>query len=114
MRISDWSSDVCSSDLITIASPTRAVAEFAVGLRYEDLPADIILNAKQCILDILGFSVFGANKPLTQSVARVVADRKSVVSGKSVSVRVTLGCRGIIKNKQNKTNITLTRQLRHI
>src|SRR3546814_20288187 len=29
-----------------------------------------------------------------------VADRKSVVSGKSVSVRVDLGCRGIIKKKK--------------
>jgi len=53
-------------------SPTRALAEFAVGLRYEDLPADIIANAKRCILDSLGCGVFGAPTPWTRSVARVV------------------------------------------
>ena len=55
-----------------VTSPTRALAEFAVRLRYEDLPEDLILNAKQCILDSLGCAVYGADKPWTQSVARVV------------------------------------------
>lgn len=54
-------------------SATRQVAEFAVGLRYEDLPDDIIANAKRCILDGLGCGVYGADKPWTRSVARVVA-----------------------------------------
>src|SRR3546814_19730985 len=34
--------------------------------------------------------------------ARMVKDRKSVVQGKSVSVRVDLGGRGIIKKKRNR------------
>ncbi len=55
-----------------VTSPTRALAEFAVGLRYEDLPADLILNAKQCILDSLGCSIFGSDKPWTLAVSRVV------------------------------------------
>lgn len=54
------------------AATTRTVAEFAVALRYEDLPADIIANAKRCILDSLGCGLYGATKPWTQSVARVV------------------------------------------
>jgi aconitate decarboxylase len=58
---------------VNIKSPTRALAEFAVNLRYEDLPDDIILNAKQCILDNLGCTIFGAKKPWTQSVAATVA-----------------------------------------
>src|SRR3546814_13109586 len=37
--------------------------------------------------------------PQGKSAARVVKDRKSVVSGKSVSVRVDLGGRRIIKKK---------------
>src|SRR3546814_16946278 len=44
--------------------------------------------------------------PLSRIIApekRVAADRKSVVSGKSVSVRVDIGGRGIIKKKT--TNI---------
>lgn len=58
---------------LEVPSATRALAQFAVDLRYEDLPADIIAAAKRCILDSLGCGVYGADKPWTQSVARVVA-----------------------------------------
>ncbi|APH74222.1 MmgE/PrpD family protein [Aquibium oceanicum] len=51
---------------------TRAVAEFAVNLTYEDLPPEVISDAKRCILDSLGCGVFGAQTPWTQSVRRVV------------------------------------------
>lgn len=57
---------------VSIPSTTRTVAEFAVGLRYEDLPAEVIASAKQCILDSLGCGVFGAPTPWALSVARVV------------------------------------------
>lgn len=57
---------------VKVPSTTRAVAEFAVGLRYEDLPANVIAYAKQCILDSLGCGIFGAPTPWTKSVARVV------------------------------------------
>src|SRR3546814_18092561 len=40
------------------------------------------------------------------AVLQCPADRKSVVSGKSVSVRVDLGCRRIIKKKTKKDNAT--------
>src|SRR5438067_1524959 len=39
---------------VSVPSTTRTVAEFAVTLRYEDLPAEVISAAKQCILDSLG------------------------------------------------------------
>ncbi len=58
---------------VAVTSPTRALAEFAVGLRYEQLPPDLIVHAKQCIMDSLGCAVFGSDKPWTQAVARVVA-----------------------------------------
>jgi aconitate decarboxylase len=58
---------------VKVPSATREVADFAVQLRYQDLPQDIIANAKRCILDSLGCGVYGADKPWTQSVARVVA-----------------------------------------
>ena len=57
---------------VTVPSTTRTVAEFAVGLRYEDLPAEVIAYAKQCILDSLGCGIFGAPTPWAKSVARVV------------------------------------------
>lgn len=57
---------------VTVPSTTRMLAEFAVGLRYEDLPEDIIANAKRCILDSFGCGVYGSTKPWSQSVVRVV------------------------------------------
>lgn len=52
---------------------TRVISEFAVNLRYEDLPEEVISDAKRCIIDSLGCGLFGAAKPWTQSVSRVVA-----------------------------------------
>src|SRR3546814_15426883 len=47
-----------------------------------------------------------ADEVVLAQAAHVVGgiDRKSVVEGKSVSVRVDLGCRRIIKKKKNKYN----------
>lgn len=58
---------------VTPPPVTRTIAEFAVGLKYEDLPASVIADAKRCILDNLGCGLFGANKPWTQAVSRVVS-----------------------------------------
>lgn len=57
---------------VSVPSTTRTVAEYAVKLRYEDLPANVISAAKQCILDSLGCGIFGSPTPWTQAVARVV------------------------------------------
>ncbi|WP_164778171.1 MmgE/PrpD family protein [Mesorhizobium sp. M7A.F.Ca.US.006.01.1.1] len=51
---------------------TRNLADFAVGLRYEDLSPGVIAMAKRCILDSFGCGVFGAQTPWTQAVTRVV------------------------------------------
>src|SRR3546814_12508768 len=85
MRISDWSSDVCSSDLIGVLSrvllfrvpPGRATDDPDDG----PTPLTALINP---VLEALGDE-------------RVV--RKSVVLGKSVSVRVDLGGRRLIKKK---------------
>src|SRR3546814_11743891 len=82
MRISDWSSDVCSSDL------SATLAWRGVGWRYcptvrKSMPAERMSSITWWI------SMRSSPSP----------DRKSVVSGKSVSVRVYLGGRRII----NKT-----------
>src|SRR3546814_14064022 len=80
MRISDWSSDVCSSDLFEL------VEEGIVPLR-----ARIAERLHQ------------SGPTVSQTVARMerdgLLDRKSVVEGKSVSVRVDLGGRLHIKKK---------------
>src|SRR3546814_11492907 len=77
MRISDWSSDVCSSDLC----PPPATSGC--------LPMP---NAKHHC----------RRRWPTGGPTRIYGDRKSVVQGKSVSVRVDLGGRRIIKKKKNK------------
>src|SRR3546814_19719115 len=110
MRISDWSSDVCSSDLkgvygvrcltyrtrlplATLPSPEPRPARMAerpppapVGLRSDLRQAWISagIAAALALLALVG-----------------VLDRTSVVKGKSVAVRVDCGGRRFLKKKNN-------------
>src|SRR3546814_17960046 len=107
MRISDWSSDVCSSDLIQ---------------QYEHLVAT---TARTQGFDghICGHIHFGGIRKIDgvlycndgdwvehctalteddNGYLELMQDRKSVVKGKSVSVRVDLGGRRIIKKKKQE------------
>src|SRR3546814_14834437 len=82
MRISDWSSDVCSSDL---PDQGGVVAEQAHRPQSgRDRAAHLRTPAMR-----LGSRQEGE-------------DRKSVVQGKSVSVRVDLGGRRLIKKKNSE------------
>src|SRR3546814_17777269 len=93
MRISDWSSDVCSSDLRFLAVLLLDVVDdaFAVVLAKVDIEVGH------------GYPL-GIQKALEQQVVaegiQVGKDRKSVVEGKRVSVRVDNGGRRIIKEKK--------------
>src|SRR3546814_14325012 len=113
MRISDWSSDVCSSDLIDPPGADPADPRFLDhrNQRFLDHLAGLKEARKIGPSTQLGdFQVQRAYPGIQRTVAIAVApgralDRKSVVSGKSVSVRVDLGGRGIIKKKKkNHTN----------
>src|SRR3546814_12007995 len=106
MRISDWSSDVCSSDLPTgrtyhvYINPERDMpAEaFAVHGLAEDF-----LRGQPLFADIAeAFLEFIGAAPLIAHNADFDIDRTSVVEGKSVSVRVELGGRRHIKKKIKK------------
>src|SRR3546814_14543784 len=96
MRISDWSSDVCSSDLVR-ALPDGA--QLCVGTRA--LPGSML--ARMQIGDgALSFSDSDLCFRLAETVAffsEFREDRKSDVSGTSVSVRVDLGGGRILKKK---------------
>src|SRR3546814_12852712 len=97
MRISDWSSDVCSSDLV---AQRIGAEQRGVGFGAEDIDERAGVER----VDMLGIErQAGAREPVgdprvgdAQAPDR---DRESVVYGKSVSVRVDLGGRRIIKNK---------------
>jgi 2-methylcitrate dehydratase PrpD len=46
-----------------MAHETRRLAEYAAALRYEDIPANVLERAKQCIADTVAAVVFGNNLP---------------------------------------------------
>src|SRR3546814_20866267 len=103
MRISDWSSDVCSSDLDARRSGGGVAAdEFAPlrrGHRHGGASQDRgvergdIVAAEHGAVDREGRAADGAG------AGGLKADRKSVVEGKGVSVRVDIGGRRILKKK---------------
>src|SRR3546814_13412289 len=112
LRISDWSSDVCSSDLERLASATDVVFD-KTGTLGDGKPT--LEAVDQCsgideaqALRIAASLERNSGHPL--AVAFIDAgDRKSVVSGKSVSVRVDLGGRRIIKKQKHQHNRKTTR-----
>src|SRR3546814_15373100 len=100
MRISDWSSDVCSSDLrmtgVATTEKTRAATLIQTRHRVPETPLheDQILVYQVPIPEPLRWL-----EPRETETRKMHGDRKSVVEGKSVSVRVDLGGRRSIKKK---------------
>src|SRR3546814_19428403 len=87
MRISDWSSDVCSSDLI-------AQREIIQSIRDQ--------TELEQVHGAGGERRHMRRGDTGRQHTGYGGDRKSVVSGKRVSVRVDLGGRRIIKQKKNR------------
>src|SRR3546814_12075971 len=111
MRISDWSSDVCSSDLLTHPEEDQGVDKPKEHRRAEDrFPRVAVAEGRKEITERakdqhgIGNVAEPGAKPVapgaveTNEVAET-GDRKSAEKGKSVSVRVDLGGRRIITNK---------------
>ena len=46
-----------------MAQPTVQLAQYAAGLRAQDLPAQVIQRAKDCIADTIAAIAFGAALP---------------------------------------------------
>src|SRR3546814_16498388 len=112
MRISDWSSDVCSSDLVLthdklveetdvafhIATTQAQLARSAVFTsRAITLSGALVRNDTNAVL-----AGEGGDCTLDGLYLLHGRDRKRVVSGKSVSVSVDHGGRRIIKKKNTK------------
>ena len=64
-----------------MANETTRVAEYAVGLRYEDIPPDVIATAKQCIADTIATIIFGYDLPWSRIVVGIA--EKSGPGGRS-------------------------------
>src|SRR3546814_11785365 len=113
MRISDWSSDVCSSDL-------RYNHRFGDG---KSTDYNFFVNAGHDIgtLELYAFGSYGIrdanaagfyrrsndsrNRDYGASLTDFVpSDRKRVVEGKGVSVRVDLGWHPLLTKNKNKHN----------
>src|SRR3546814_15208354 len=109
MRISDWSSDVCSSDLpnqqyvvssqVNGKGATLKGVELAAQIPFSAFVSDGVISH----FGVLANATFISSDADYTVQGPAVADRKSVVSGTRVSVRVDLGGRRIIK-KKNKNN----------
>src|SRR3546814_20583029 len=111
MRISDWSSDVCSSDLlhgsqpdvfVVCHDPARKVIlgmeSFALPSVEEVIELTIRLGSRtNPAIRCGGISLNTAS--LGSGEAEALLARKSVGAGKRVSVRVDIGGRRIIKKK---------------
>src|SRR3546814_19502681 len=119
MRISDWSSDVCSSDLKNVDWRlfSRLVIPGVIGgilgaYVLTQVHADVARPVVLAYLTAIGLYLLwrGIKYPPTDRKPKVIEplglvgglDRKSVVEGKSVSVRVDIGGRRILKKKKTK------------
>src|SRR3546814_17768147 len=112
MRISDWSSDVCSSDLVVLkvlGATRRTIGQTflleygLLGLVTAIIAAAIgTLAAWLVLTEIMRADFVFLPRAVITTAVLATADRKSVVEGKSVSVRVDLGGRRIIKKKKKK------------
>ncbi len=53
---------------------TRGIADFVAGLRYEDIPAEVIARIKLLILDSLGCALYGAELPWSRILIEALAE----------------------------------------
>src|SRR3546814_13875327 len=107
MRISDWSSDVCSSDLPAqpYAATGRRRQPAYVRSRPRSAATTMTTFARSTVPSTMpGKSGSKLKRRLPHCAPHFPPDRKRVVQGKSVSVRVDLGGRRILKKKQQQNN----------
>src|SRR3546814_16735754 len=107
MRISDWSSDVCSSDLVGEERDRRDLGLHGPGQLLENADCGRHVVGVERPGDLerddagLGWRIGLEGFELLEGAGRdgLPGDRKSVGEGTRVSVRVAIGCRRIIKKK---------------
>src|SRR3546814_17544844 len=109
MRISDWSSDVCSSDLPRRYRIRHGQALFLLCQHERRQVDDAAPGGFQ--LSRARYGDDAVDRVARRSLWSGTGDRKSVVEGERVSVRVDLGGRRILKKKKKqKMNSAKRRQ----
>ena len=75
---------------------SQTLSEFAVNLKYEDIPTEVVERAKDCIIDTVGACTFGSQMPWTQIVIehakRNSAPGECSIFGTPVKVRAPFAC----------------------
>src|SRR3546814_20423968 len=97
MRISDWSSDVCSSDLASACGAKEAEAGRLLGRKRTPIKVSTLAMDRSRIESHIR-PLIGRRKEIGRASCR----------GKSVSVRVDLGGRRILKKKKYKQQPQIT------
>ena len=79
-----------------MTTAAQTLAEFAVGLSYDEIPAEVIERAKDCVIDTVAACVFGAEQPWTKTVIgyaqRNSAAGECSVLGTPIKVRAPFAC----------------------
>src|SRR3546814_15167289 len=106
MRMSDWSSDVCSSDL-------HEITEFFIGWLRRNPPAEFdgwTWDSRRGLAiqgdgEAFRREMIQAYSPMAENMpGNGLQDRKSIASGTSWSVRVDLGGCRFLKNRNDSTS----------
>src|SRR3546814_11056544 len=99
MRISDWSSDVCSSDLLALCLSSSATPAGSSSSPPAAASSAGVASAGSGYAPRSSRKRASRQLPAAQATPSGVRDRKGVGEGKRVSVRVDLGGRRYIKKK---------------
>ena len=96
-----------------MANETVRLAEYAAGLRYEDLPPDVVQCAKDCITDTVAVVVLGNGLPWSRIIAayaqRVGAGGRSRIlgaEGPSVQAPAAALANGTLAHAFESDNLT--------
>src|SRR3546814_16045727 len=105
MRISDWSSDVCSSDLRLLVQMNRREAgqiarklRESIGIGLEGMACGAAFRDRPREAPDVGATVDG------DVAGPQTLDRKSLVEGKSGAVRLDLGGRPTLNTQHRQNN----------
>jgi 2-methylcitrate dehydratase PrpD len=52
-----------------MTTAAQTLAQFAAGLRFEDIPADVVARGRDCMIDTIAAATFGAQFPWSRMVA---------------------------------------------